>query len=82
MTEATYTKTGLYGFHSTPFGGRYAYVTTFTTEVKDYDYASGPMAYTTERRYIAEVSDPARAELFARRPEIGQPCGSSNYPAK
>lgn len=78
----TYTKTPLYGFHSTPYGGRYAYVTTFTTEVKDYGYASGPKAYTTERRYIMNVEDPKLAELFADRPEAGQLVGASNYPAE
>lgn len=76
------TITAPYGHHSTPYGGRYAYITTTSTELKDYGYASGPRRYTTERRYICNVEDPKMAELFARHPELGQLVGSSNYPER
>jgi hypothetical protein len=54
MTETTTTAPKLttvsepYGYHSTPFGGEYCYVTTRTIELVDYGYATGPMVYTRE----------------------------------
>lgn len=80
--ETTVTTTAPYGHHGTPYGGRYAYVTTFTTRLEDYGYASGPARYTMERRYICEVSDPVTAARFAATPTLGQLVGLSSYPER